>query len=244
MCLLPFEEEWFSTRGVMATFIGHPVFDEPVDTAHLEDLGRAYPKGSRHVALLPGSRAKEHRLNFPLQLEAFRRLHERDSEIVGVVAAVDDVGAHRLQQIATSYGGWPESLQMRVGEVEAILHWADVCMTVSGTVTLQVLKHAVPMVVHFKASRLMYNLIARWLLTSEILSLPNLIAGKRIVTELMPYFGDATRLTDEAMRLLDDEVSRERMRADLREARAQFEGTNASEKAAGLVATQLSLDSQ
>ncbi|MFG0256486.1 MAG: lipid-A-disaccharide synthase [Phycisphaerales bacterium JB043] len=241
MCLLPFEREWFASRGVRATFIGHPVFDEPMDTDVLEALTSEYPESEMRVALLPGSRAKEHQHNFPIQLETFRRLRADHPELMGMVAAVDETGAHRLQQIANASGGWPEGLEMRVGEVEAILHWADVCLTVSGTVTLQVLRHAVPMVVHFRTSRLLYHGLARWLLTPDFFSLPNLIAGSRIVTELMPYFGDATRLTDEARQLIEDGASRERMRDALIEARRQFENTNASESACELVLQQLEL---
>jgi lipid-A-disaccharide synthase len=232
LCLLPFEEEWFGSRGVPATFIGHPIFDTEIDGEALEAIAGEYPEGGPRIALLPGSRSKEQRLNFLIQLETFIRLRKKYPKCAGVVAAVNEAAADRLRYLASNAGGWPEGLVLRIGEVEAVLHWAEVCLTVSGTVTLQVLRHAVPMVVHYKANRVMYNLLARWLLIAEHLSLPNLVAGKRIVTELMPYFGDADRLFREADALLSDEAARERVGHDLQEAGELFAGRDASSAAA------------
>ncbi|MFG0275702.1 MAG: lipid-A-disaccharide synthase [Phycisphaerales bacterium] len=228
LCLLPFEPEWFSSRGVPATFIGHPVFDQPLDADAVARRTEPFQQGKPNLALLPGSRPKEHFRNFPLMLETFRRLRADRPDLAGRIAAVSADGERRLRSIADANGGWPDGLAVTVGDTEAVIAWADACLTVSGTVSLHIMRQARPMVIMFKASRIAYELLGRWLIYAEHLALPNLLAGKRIVPELMPYFGDHERLLREATALLDAPEAMARQREDLAQVRSLFDGMDAA----------------
>lgn len=242
MCLLPFEEEWFSSRGVPATFIGHPVFDDPINEAALDERAAHFPRGKPRVALMPGSRPGEIAKNFPVLLGAFRELRRRRRALAGVVAATTDRVAERLRDLADRDGGWPEGLGMVVHGVDAATRWCDVALAVSGTVTLHIARQRRPMIVLYRVNPVLWGLIGRWLVPSEHFALPNVIAGRRIVTELVPYFGGPGRLVVAAEKLLDDAEARDEQRRRLGELAASFEGRSAGVAGADVVERMLSLD--
>lgn len=240
LCLLPFEEAWFGSRGVPTTFIGHPVFDQPFDAERVRRRAASFRDASPRVALLPGSRPKELASNFPVMLGAYRELRRRHPGLGGMVAAVSDDAERRLRSIAEQEGGWPEGLDLAVGDIESVIAWADLCLAVSGTVTLHITRQAKPMVVMFKARRLLYHLFARWLIYADHLAMPNLLAGAPIVPELMPYFGGPSRLVEAAEELLRSPQRAEAQRDALRRVRASFEGVEAAGGAAEAILALLS----
>jgi lipid-A-disaccharide synthase len=238
LCVLPFEPEWLRARGVPATFIGHLSFDEPLDFSPAATQSEEFFEGAPRLALLPGSRPAEIRNNFPLLLEAFGRLKARRPGLSGVVAATNDGVAERLRVMANDLGGWPEGLGLVVHAVDAAARWCDVAVAASGTVTLQIARQRRPMVVVYRLgtfARVGFRLIIRWMMTSEHIALPNIVAGKRIIPELFPYTGDAGKLVREIERLLDDGAARERQRADLDAVCARFEGRRAANAAADAI---------
>ncbi|MBL0926364.1 MAG: hypothetical protein IBJ11_01770 [Phycisphaerales bacterium] len=235
LCLLPFEEDWFSTRGVPARFIGHPLFDEPLDLEALDEQARSLPGGAPKLALLPGSRPAELRRNFPLLLATFRELRRRHPGLVGVVGATTDAVAANLYERANALGGWPEGLDIRVGATDLVTRWCDVALVVSGTVTLQLAKQARPMVIVYKTNKLAYQCIGRWVITTKFFALPNLIAGREIVPELIPYFKGSGRLVDAADALLSSPEAQEAQRRALVEVIHKFAGKLASAEAADAI---------
>lgn len=232
LCLLPFEESWFEKRRVPARFIGHPLFDEPLDLDSLDQKAQALPEGAPKLAILPGSRAAELRRNFPVLLNAFRELKERHPEMVGVVAATTDDVRAQLQSRAAMLGGWPDGLDVVVGETDLATRWADLALVVSGTVTLQLAKQSLPMVILYKTNKLTWQFLGSWLITADHVGLPNLIAGRSAVTELFPYFKGHLRLVEAADALIRSEASQNAQRTALREVAAQFAGKTASAEAA------------
>ncbi|MFG0286253.1 MAG: lipid-A-disaccharide synthase [Phycisphaerales bacterium JB039] len=236
LCLLPFEEGWFTTRGVPARFVGHPLFDEPLDLDALDREAAELPGGDPKLALMPGSRPSELRKNFPLLLATFRALRAERPALCGVVAAVNDEVAQILRQMAESAGGWPDGLHMVAGKADAVIRWCDLALVVSGTVTLQIARQHKPMVTFYKSSRLLYWLIARWIVSTRYFALPNLIAGSAVVPELIPHFGGAGPLLAAARRLMDDPEAMARQRTDLRDICSRFQGHNAAKSAARIIA--------
>lgn len=244
LCLLPFEEAWFLTRGVQAKFIGHPLFDEPLDTDELDRRIAAWPSigasaappggpAQPRFALMPGSRPGELRGSFPVLLDAFRRLRQVYPHATAVVAATKPEVAEELRRRAKSLGGWPEGMEMISGDTDAVIRWCDVALVTSGTVTLQVARQRKPMVTFYRFSRLMYHLLGRWLVSTPYFTLPNLIAGKRIVPELIPYFDkDGEEVAMAAVRLLRAPGAMDEQRAQLAEVCRKLEGRRAARAAA------------
>ncbi|MEM1165883.1 MAG: hypothetical protein AAGI30_06280 [Planctomycetota bacterium] len=234
LCLLPFEPEFFRSHGVPARFIGHPLFDDPVDTAGLAEKAAALPSGDPKLALLPGSRPGELRRNFPVMLSVFRSLRERHPQLSGVVAAANEHAQDQLYTIANGLGGFPKGLDMVTGDADLVINWCDAAIVVSGTVTLQVAKQARPMVIVYKVSKLKARVFGP-LITPPYFTLPNLVVGREIIPELVPYFNGPERLLNAAASLLRDPLDQEAMRACLRVVAGKFAGKRAACEAADAI---------
>jgi lipid-A-disaccharide synthase len=199
-CILPFEQEYFRTRGVAATFVGHPLFDHlpPRTVEQCPDLIDAWHGGRWRVALLPGSRPGEIKNHAAAMQATAEAIRARRPEAVCTFCAADEAAAERIRQ---EIGAETPLAVARTAEVLGESHFA---VAASGTVTLNVAHFGVPMVVVYKTSRLGYHLLGRWLLHTRELSLVNILAGRRIVPELMPWFGDVKHLIDATLDAMDD----------------------------------------
>jgi lipid-A-disaccharide synthase len=233
LCLLPFEESFFERRHVPARFVGHPLFDTPLDGADLDRRSAGFGQGSPRIALMPGSRPSEFSRSFPLLLETYRALQARYPQAAGVVAATKPAVADRLSEIAAaSAGGLPSGLKIVHGDTDAVIRWCELALVVSGTVTLQIAKQLRPMIIFYQTSRLLYNALARWLVATKFFTLPNVLAHRRIVPELVPYFGGPDGLIRAARDLIDHPEKRQEQREELSRVLAQFEGRHAAALAA------------
>ena len=212
-CILPFEEEYFRNQGVDATFVGHPLAEimagEPIDERMVASI-RA--QGAPVVTLLPGSRKHVVREVLKGQLEVARAIVEAfPRSVIGVSVANEQVrpivedavraGGVDVKTFSTHRGEW--------------IRAADLVLVASGTTTLEVAFHARPMIVMYNASRLMYHLVARWMVRTPFYSLPNILAQREIVPEFMPYYTSTKPIADRAIDLLRSESRRAEMSAEL-----------------------------
>jgi lipid-A-disaccharide synthase len=237
LCLLPFEEQWFAMRGVKARFVGHPLFDDPLDDraldARIERAGWA-GAGKPRLALMPGSRPAEWGRCFPILLDMFNRLRADFPETTAVVAAIRPDVAERLRAMAAGRGGWPAGMHIAVGDTDAVIRWCEYAVVVSGTVTLQVAKQLKPMVTFYRPGKFMYHVAGRWLVSTNLFTLPNLTAGSKIVPELIPYFddGNGEALAIEVIKLMRRPGYADDQRSALAKVVRMFEGRNAAVAAA------------
>ncbi len=242
LCLLPFEETWFRERGVRATFIGHPLFDHAPETAALDAAIADWPTGRPRVALMPGSRPSEMRANFALLLAAYSRLAREHPEMRGVVAATRPEVEPVLRKLAEdAHLEWPGSLDIRFGSTDAVVRWCDLALVVSGTVTLQIARQHRPMVIVYKSSRLLWSLVARWIIKTPFFTLPNLVAGREIVPELVPHFGGADPIADRAVALLENPDAAAGQKRELAAIADKFRGHHAATEAAAVIAQHAGL---
>jgi lipid-A-disaccharide synthase len=182
-CLLPFEQEWFRSRGVPATFVGHPVINRGAshDPEAPPTLG-LLPEGSPRVLLLPGSRQSEVDRNARLLVRAFEAVRTACPEAVALVVAASADAATRF---ARKVPVMPERMAMATGAIDAGVAWCDMAVAVSGTVTLDVARQRKPMIGVYRTG------LVSWLGSHVILQapnrlLPNVLAGRRIVPEFVP----------------------------------------------------------
>ena len=233
LCLLPFEPAWFGSRRVPATFIGHPIFDEPT---------RELPAGDDAVvALLPGSRSREFQRVFPLLIEMLAALREDRPGLRAVVGAVSDRAVDELRAVADCFGGWPAETEIIVGDVDRAIASAGLVLACSGTVTLRVMRLRRPMVVVYRVEPLGYALVGKRLLSTPYRALPNLAAGRRIVPEFVPLEGPAAPALAAARQLLLRSDVREQQVRDLDEAASFFESHRSAADAAEHIARFLSV---
>ncbi|MEI7657606.1 MAG: hypothetical protein WCK33_06020 [Phycisphaerae bacterium] len=234
LCILPFEEEFFRKRYVPARFIGHFLFDHPLDLEAIDRRVAAFAEapGGPRLAMMPGSRPDELRRHFPILLEAFRALKVRYPDAQGVVAATSERVATLLRDMAVAHGGWPDTLQIVVQDTDAVIRWCDVALVKSGTVTMQVARQRKPMVVFYKKSNPLLFLVARIVLSTRLFSLPNVLARRRVIPEFIPHFGGPVPIVQAVEKLIDDPASAQAQRDDLDALCRQFDGYTAAELAA------------
>jgi lipid-A-disaccharide synthase len=218
-CLFPFEEPWFRERGVDATYIGHPLATMVRRTLSRDDFfsKHALPINNRLVTLLPGSRAGEACRHMPALLQAVAdlRRHFSLSFILATPRGFETSAA--LQ----SFKEPMSALAIKVVENEAwdAIGHADLALAASGTVTVEAAVLGTPMVTFYKVNPLSWH-AGRRLVKVPFLSMVNLIAGRKIVPELMQEEMTGANLASAAKELLESDDLAARMRTDLAEVRS------------------------
>ena len=203
LCLFPFELDIYRQHAMAATFVGHPLADEiPLHT----DKGPAraalgLPPTAKVLALLPGSRGGEVRLLAPLFLEAARQLSERDPAIHFVLPAASEA---RMTQIHAELARFPElPVTVLEGQSRQAMAAADAILLASGTATLEAMLLKRPMVVAYRMGELSWQVASR-IATTRFVALPNVLAGERIVPELLQHAATPQAMVDELWPLLSE----------------------------------------
>ena len=208
-CILPFEPDYLAARGAEGRFVGHPLFDE-LPAADPPDILAAAERGQFRIALLPGSRASEIARHAPALAAVRDRLARRYPQAEFTFTAVDDRAA---DAIARATGR--NDLAIQVGDTPGVLKRSHFAVAASGTVTLEIAHFGVPMVVFYRVSRLGYGLLYWWIVRTKYGSLVNILAGRQLVPELMPWFGNVDELARQAEAVLADPAAMARTRAEL-----------------------------
>ena len=200
-CILPFEQDWFSQRGVDAVFVGNPMLDElnPPLTRYKRKYIDFEPKNA-HFALMPGSRAAEiDTLWAPMQQIA-TRLKQKYTNATFTTVAADTERQQALK--AAQIPGF--ECKYTIGSVSNTVRTADFAIVASGSATLQLAAVGCPMVIMYQSSKILWHLLGRWLLKTKYLSLVNILANKELVPEFMPYFGSIKPILEAIELLLED----------------------------------------
>jgi lipid-A-disaccharide synthase len=232
-CILPFEEDWFRQRGIDAAFVGNPLFDElGTDLSSCRRDYADFDPGSLRLALMPGSRAAEiDSLWQPMQQIALRVKAKRPAAEFVTVA----VDAEREQILRSRHIAGFES-EYTVSSVSAT---ADFAMVASGSATLQVAAAGCPMVIMYQSSRVLWHLVGRWLLTTRYLSLVNILAGKELVPEFMPYFTSIDPIVQSVEQLLADRDRLAQISGELIKLTEPLAATKARDQVAEIVLQML-----
>lgn len=241
LCVLPFEVAFFERRRVPARFIGHFLFDHPPDDASLRVSAAGFPAGSPKVAIMPGSRPGELERHWPVFLEVFRAIRAKHPGATGLVAATSPGVAEFLRTGAERYGGMPDGLGIVADQTDAVIHWCDLSLVKSGTVTLQVARQRRPMVVFYSRTNPVLFMIARVLLSTRLFSLPNVLARRPIVPEFVQHFGGAAPIVEAALELIENPEARARQATDIDEVLGAFRGFDAASLAADAIEESLGL---
>ena len=191
-CLFPFEADWFSSRGLPATFVGHPSFSRAIEARPTPGL----PETEHRVAILPGSRSQEIRDNLPLMLEVMDRLCS-EMDVSGVIVAADPRAAQQIESLNQS------RYPVRTGDIDGVLAWSSFAFAVSGTVTLDVARHRRPGLGIY-ACGWAFRMIAKILIQGMVLP-PNLVLGREAMPELAPIPMASGLVLDAVRGLLNDD---------------------------------------
>ncbi len=200
LCVLPFEEQWFSERNVPARFIGHPAINRAVDLDALREQLHGLPQGAPRLGIFPGSRTHEVKANTRLLVDAYSELRSRHSGLCGVIVAATPDLAKMIRRLIRSF---PTNLHMITGSADAVIAWCDLALAVSGTITLDITVQRKPMIGVYKTG-LPSWLAAKLLVRPPYWLLPNIIAEREIVPEFVPHLGGPLPIVREATRFLLD----------------------------------------
>jgi len=215
-CILPFEKEWFSARGVQAEFVCNPLFDDsPSDLdANRRDY-QQYSVKTPKIALLPGSRDAEIDTLWPAMLDIAFVLKERHPQATFTACAPDELKRAKLESIAGDLSKYGLEITYETGKLTEVAKNADFAIVASGSATLQVAAAGCPMAVMYQSSRLMWHTVGRWLIRTRYLSLPNILARRELVPEYMPYFTAIEPIARRVSLLLSTPLQLGRMSSDL-----------------------------
>ena len=234
LTLFPFEADFYREHNVPVTFVGHPLADRiPMHTDRhrcRRELGLEHD--GEVLALLPGSRMSEvSQLARPM-LQTAAWLHARRPGLRFVVPLVDGVTRECFETALSEYGG-RLPLGIVSGQSRLAMGAADMVLLASGTATLEAMLLKRPMVIVYRMKLLTY-LMMRTMLTVKHAGLPNILAGRTLVPELLQWDAVPERMGPAVLRGLDDSDGRAALTREFNVLHAALRG-GASERAARAV---------
>lgn len=248
--ILPFEERFLRDHGVNATYVGHPLFDamtgEGVPNAEFRPPSEKAAGATRQsvfpvIALPCGSRTGVARANCSRQLAVAEKIRAVFPQATFRVPTTP--ATHSVVQSLVEGKPW---VAAELDAFDRLIPQCDLAITVSGTATLHIAVHGVPMIVVYYGSPLLWQLIGRWLVRIRTFAMINLLANdgrdepdKHIVPEFIPWNGPVDAVADRAIALLRDPAALQAMRDQMRAVVATIDKPGASMNVARMAMTLL-----
>jgi lipid-A-disaccharide synthase len=243
LVIFPFEQDFYSRHGVQVEFVGHPLGElEPPGADEVKSGREGFAQrwgldpSRQWIALLPGSRRKELRMNLPAMLGAARRLGADFQYLMPVASTLDRDWVQTVISFCEDFwddnhprsGFSPQPIHLTDDARASLLH-ARVGVVASGTATVEAALIGTPFVMVYRLGRLTWNL-GRRLVKLPYYGMVNLIAGREVVPELIQE-----RFTPEAVEyhvraMLEDGPARQRMLDALAEVRERLRGAPAAKE--------------
>ncbi len=201
LAALPFEDTWYREHGMKSVYIGHPYFDElaakKLDTAFIGEQRR---QPGRIVAVLPGSRMQEVTRNLPDMLRAVALIHEKRPETRFLIASFNGAQAQVARGLIAELH---LPIQTCVGLTPEIIELAEACMSVSGSVSLEIMHKLKPATITYRLGWLSLRL-GRLFMRCKYITLVNLLADREIYPEFLTDRCAAPEMAQTIVELLDD----------------------------------------
>lgn len=228
-----FEEIIYKEAGVKVSFVGHPFLDivkpawkkeETIKTCHLKH-------DSVKIALMPGSRKKEIEKHLPSMLGACKIIKDKIPNVEFILSRIKELDQNIYNKIIKRSAIKPHSLDNKPYETMDI---ADLVIASSGSATLEIAIMEKPMLIIYKTSFL------TWLLAKNLIKIPdiglvNIVAGKRIVPELIQFDATPKNIAKESLDILTNHKKIHEIKESLREVKAKLGDQGASSRAAHAV---------
>ncbi|WP_231566405.1 lipid-A-disaccharide synthase [Litchfieldella xinjiangensis] len=214
LTFLPFEAAFYQRHDVPVAFVGHPLADDlPLETdrqAARSELGLAVDRPV--LAVLPGSRGNEIRYMGPTFLESAQRLCRAMPNLQVVIPAATEQRQTELAALLADYPDLDGHVALIAGRSREAMVASDVVMLTSGTAALEAMLCHRPMLVAYRMAP-MTHWLARHLVKTEWISLPNLIARESLVPELIQEAASVEAVVAQVLSLFDDVEGRHALEA-------------------------------
>ena len=238
LVIFPFEEKFYRDRGVDATFVGHPLANLSVPAIDRQTYAAAHglDAGKLWITLMPGSRAKEVRMNLPTILQSAEKLGAEYQFLLPVAPTLD-------RSFVASLLGNRSSIRL-VADASPALTQSRAGIIASGTATVEAALAGTPFVMVYRVSPLTY-LLGRWQVKVPFFAMVNLIAGKQVVPELVQQDFSAEKVVARVNEIIPDGEARTQMIAGLASVKTLLRGpnpdlTHPADRAAAAIAELLS----
>lgn len=203
LCTLPFEKPWYEQRGVHAHYVGHPFFDElPQQRLDPAFMQSQQTRGGPIVGILPGSRTQEIVRNLSTQYRAARRIHQARPDVRFLVACFRPAHQEMIDDYLHRHEPLP--IETCVGRTPEIIELAHACMTVSGSVALELLYRRKPSTILYRIGKIDLK-VGRWFMTTEHICLVNLLAQKRLYPEYLTDHCESEAVAQNVLTWLNDQ---------------------------------------
>lgn len=215
LCLFPFEKTFFKKWDVPAAFVGHPLASQlPLENPIIDAKQELnLDPNQKHIALLPGSRRGEIERLGPLVLDAAKILHQKYPDYTFLIPAINEARKQQIERLLATY---PESLKVQIRLLEnsgteskigrQVMNASNIIALASGTATLEAMLLHRPMVTFYKLNWLTYHVV-KFLIKIPYYSLPNIIAGKKVIQELIQADATPEKLAAEIEKLMNIETA-------------------------------------
>ena len=231
--LFGFEEDLYRKAGVKTSFVGHPFLDivkshwkkeEIIKNLHLKHH-------STKIALLPGSREKEVQRHLPAMLKACEKIKVKIPNAEFILLRRRELDKSIYNNIISKSKIKPHSIENKPYEVMEI---SDLVIVSSGSATLETAIMERPMVIIYKTSMI------TWLLAKNLIKIPdiglvNVVAGKRIVPELIQFEVNPVNIASEALAILNNKEKQKSIKSSLKKVREKLGSSGAADRAAHLI---------
>ncbi|MGH9515016.1 MAG: lipid-A-disaccharide synthase [Terriglobales bacterium] len=223
LVIFPFEERFYRDRGVNAEFVGHPLAELPRPSISREQYATEHglDLAKQWITLMPGSRAKEVRMNLPGILGAAALL---GSEYEFLIPVAPTVGSSFIQEVVDSHPIPANNALHLVPEALPALANSRAGIIASGTATVEAAMMETPFVMVYRVTRLTY-LLGRWTVRVPHFAMVNLIAGEKVVPELVQHDFTAERVAAELRRVIADGEARQKMLSGLKKVNQLLKGS-------------------
>lgn len=229
LCSLPFEEPWLRQRNIPAQYVGHPFFDEMREVRLDSDfLAREQAKQGTLIGLLPGSRSAELERNLPTLCRTAALIHAKRPDVRFVFACLKE---HQAEQARRAALGLQVPVEAVHGKTQEIMHLSHSCVSVSGSVSLELLFRTKPTAILYRVPTY-WMMLKPLVLHAEYITLVNLLAGELLYPEYVSNKCMAGLLSGHILHWLHDRQAHEGLIGRLKELRDVVARPGACERAA------------
>jgi lipid-A-disaccharide synthase len=229
MLIFPFEEKIYEDYGIPAVFVGHPLQDRIRTSLTKNEFLKKYGLNphKKLIAILPGSRRSELKYHIPILAEAMERIkNEWDTQFVLLLA--ENLEKNFLLSLIPS---WFKGLEiLEENHYEAIVS-SDLVLSACGTANLEAALLETPLISFYRLSPLTY-FFGHWLAAIKNFSIVNILAGEKIIPELIQQDFTAQNILEETKKILTSEEKRSEMMAQFRKIKKRLGEKTASRNAA------------
>jgi len=237
IAIFPFEEKIYKKAGADVVWVGHPLLDVVKPALDKKEAFKKFSLDPSRpvIGLLPGSREQEIKALLPLMLKAAENIKKKLKEVQYLLPVASFIFQ---EKIAKMVGKSKAEVKILNDNIYDLMNISSLLITASGTATLEAACLGIPMVIVYKTHITTY-LLGKVLLTLPYVGLPNILAGRRIVPELLQFKATEKNLSDTVLSLLSHSGRLARMRHELKQSVKKLGPPGATERAARVIVEEV-----